>query len=350
MRTMAAAALMILFATTGKSETPAPVLALNSLDPIELAAGREVNGIETHESTFGRFRYRFTNEKNKQMFLGNPALHAIQFGGACGKMGPFSGTGNPGRFFVYDNRIYIFASEFCRDSFKKNPAIHIDKANPGISGSDEERRKGTILIEKVLKGFGGAKPVDAMKSLRKVEKITYREGKKETIGHGQATWVFPDCIRVEEDFGTPFGHVVKGQGGFELYGQKSWSLEPAMRDVAWRSALRHPLMMLHNRNSKGFVAMGRGENELEVSLDGSTSLWTLDLNTGHILKVEYTGRHGTVGKIVKYYSDFKPVNGVVIPHSCKEFFNDRELTTPERQVQSIVVNPELNAGQFLQSK
>jgi YHS domain-containing protein len=349
-RHLTAIALLCGGTAAGRAETPSPILALKGLDPIALAVGKETPGIEAHEAAFGRFKYRFANAENKRAFLANPERHAIQFGGACGKMGPFSGAGNPERYFIHDQRIYIFASESCRDAFKKDPEKHIERPNPALKGTDDEKRRGARLVEKALDGFGGAKQVDALKSLRRVEKIIYRQNNKESVGVGRTTWVFPVALRVEEDYGTPYGHVVKGGGGFELYGKQNWTLEPAMRDVAWRQALREPLMMLRNRNAKGFVALARAENELEVALDGAACRWSLDEKTGQVRKVVYTSRRGTVGENAVVYSDFKSVNGVVLPHARKDYFNGKELALPERRIQSLEVNSDVKPDLFLQPK
>jgi YHS domain-containing protein len=332
------------------AETPTPVLAFNGFDPVALASGKETPGKESIEASYGRFKYRFANEDNKKAFLDKPDERAIQFGGACGKMGPFSGTGNPTRYHVHAGRIYIFASESCRDAFKKDPEKHIDRPNPVPEGSEDERARGAKLIDRALNGFGGAKAVDATKTLTRVEKIVYKQGGKETVGTGRATWVFPDTVRVEEDYGTPYGHVVKGKSGFELYGKQDWTLEPAMRDDAWRRALREPLVMLRSRQAKGFMAVARGANTVEVSLDGATSTWTLDEKTGRILKAEFLARRGTVGDNAVAYDDFKSVSGLILPHKRTEFFNGKELTVPEKRIESLEVNGDVKADLFVQPK
>ncbi len=333
-----------------RAETPPPVLALKGLDPVALVAGNESPGLDSIEAEFGRFKYRFANEANKKAFLAKPQQHAIQFGGACGKMGPFSGTGSPDRYFIHDKRLYIFASEFCRDAFKKEPEKYIERPNPVPPGTDDEKKRGAILITKAVEGFGGEKVVDAVKTLQRIEKIVYKQGEKATIGTGRATWVFPDRLRIEEDYGTPYGHVVARDGGFELYGKKNWTLEPAMRDDAWRRALREPLVMLRNRTAKGFTAVARGENSVDVALDGATSTWTIDKKTGRIVKTEFKTRRGTVGNAAIAYSDFKELNGLVIPHTRIEFFNGKEQTLPVKRIEKVVVNGDVNRELFLQPK
>jgi hypothetical protein len=170
------------------------------------------------------------------------------------------------------------------------------------------------------------------------------------VGTVRTTWVFPDTVRVEEDYGTPYGHVVKAKSGFELYGKQDWPLEPAMRDDAWRRALREPLVMLRNRRAKGFVAVARGPNSVEVSLDGATSTWTLEEKTGQILKVEFKARHGTVGDNAVSYNDFKRVGSLVLPHKRTEYFNGKEQTVPSKRIESLEVNGDVKADLFVQPK
>jgi YHS domain-containing protein len=330
-----------------QAETPPPELALKGLDPVALANGKEMAGNESIEAVYGRFKYWFASEANKQVFRAKPGERGIQFGGACGKMGPFSGSGSPDRYYVYDGRIYIFASEFCRDAFRKDPEKHIDRPNPVPEGTEDERARGAKLIERALVGFGGAKVVDSVNTLTRVEKIVYRQGGKETIGVGRTTWRFPDAVRVEEDYGTPYGHVVAGGSGFELYDELNWTLEPAMRDDAWRQALREPLLLLRHRHAKGFVAVARGPNTVEVSLDGATSTWTLSENTDLILKTEFRARRGTVGDNAVAFDDFRTVSSLVLPHKRTEFFNGKELTIPEKSIESIDVDGDLRTDLFV---
>ncbi len=339
-----------LLAIPARAETPPPPLALKGLDPIALAAGQETNGLDTIEASYGRFMYRFANEKNKAAFLAKPEERAIQFGGACGKMGPFSGTGNAERFYIHDKQIYIFASEFCRDAFKKDPVKFIERPNPAPKGTDDERKRGIALVAKALGGFGGAKAVDGVKTLRRVETIVYRQNGKETVGTGRTTWAFPHAVRVEEDYGTPYGFVVNGEQGFEHFGKQSWPLEPTIRETGWRAALREPLLMLRHRDAKGFVAVARGEDKVEVALGGATNLWTLDATTGRVVKAEYAARRGPVGENVVEYSEFKAVGGVVLPHARAERFNGKTIAVPERTIQPIEVNPELKPDLFLPPK
>lgn len=334
-------------ASPARAETPPTELALKGLDPVDLANGKETPGSESLGAVYGRFKYWFASEDNRQLFLANPGERGIQFGGACGKMGPFSGSGSADRYYVYDGRIYIFASEFCQDAFRKDPEKHIDRPNPVPEGTEDERARGTKLIERALQGFGGVQTVDMVNTLIRVEQIIYRQGGQVTVGTGRTTWIFPNSVRVEEEYGTPYGYVVKGRTGFELYGEQDWDLEPAMRDDAWRRALREPLLLLRNRSAQGFVAVARGPNTVEVSLDGATSIWTLGEGNDFLVKTEFKARRGIVGNNVIAFDDFRVVNGLVLPHKRTEFFNGKELTTPEKSIESIDVNADIQAELFV---
>jgi YHS domain-containing protein len=335
-----------------------PPLAVKGLDPIALSQGKEIAGLESLESRHGLYRYRFANKENKAAFEAKPEERGIQFGGACGKMGPFSGNGNPARFFVHDGRIYTFASESCRDSFKKDPEKHIERPNPVPQGSAEQRKRGGELVDLALVGFGGAKHVDGLKTLQEVTRQVYKHGEKETISKHQVAWAFPDRVRIVEEFSVPYGFVVDGQKGHQISGKESSTLENSMREVAWRQALRQPLAMLKNRNAKGFVAIAKGPGKvgetavelLVVSLHGATSTWSVEPKSGRILQVQYEARRGMVGDNVVKFADFRDVDGLIMPYHRSTFFNGKAVTSPEVQIERIVPNGEINPEIFKPSK
>ncbi len=357
-RTLFGTLLFVALATNAAAESPEPVLALNGLDPIALIDGKEVPGLETIEITHGLFRYRFANPENKATFTAKPDDHGIQFGGACGKMGPFSGNGNPSRFYVHDRRIYVFASESCRDGFKRDPVKHIEQPNPVPMGTAEQKQQGAALVEKALSGFGGAARVDGLKSLKATVKHVYKSGNTETIGTKRVIWSFPRRVRIEEEFSTAYGFVIDGQQGAQFAGAKNWPMDMSMRDFGWRQALREPLAMLRNRDAKGFVAIAQGKGEVDgqsvellaVALDGATSTWSIDAKSGRILQCAYNARRGVVGDVVVKYSDFREVDGLTLPHVSAIAFNGKPVASPEVRHDSFVVNGDIKPGVFTGGK
>ncbi|MFM1803479.1 MAG: hypothetical protein RL136_358 [Planctomycetota bacterium] len=101
---------------------PAAERPLFPFDPVILiGTGERLEGAPERESVYGSYRYRFATDASKRAFDAVPSRFAIAFGGGCGRMGPLSGAGDVGRFDVFGEKIYIFASDACRDSFMKSP-------------------------------------------------------------------------------------------------------------------------------------------------------------------------------------------------------------------------------------
>lgn len=102
--------------------------ALGGLDPVFLCRGSERPGREDLVAAHGRYRYAFASEASREAFLSDPAAFAIQLDGACAYMaasGASPGSGDPDRYLVHDERIYIFATENCRESFALTPDEYV---------------------------------------------------------------------------------------------------------------------------------------------------------------------------------------------------------------------------------
>jgi hypothetical protein len=273
-------------------------------------------------------------------------------------MGPLSGTGSPDRFLVHAGRIYVFASEGCRDGFRKDPERHIEQANPVPKATPEQLQSGERLVNRVLVGFGGADKVDKVKSFHLVAKHVYKQGDKEVIGTHRTWWAFPGRVRDEEEFSTPYGFVVRPDGGFEFGGKINWQIAPDVREFAWRRALREPFAALKHRSEKGFVAVSAGSGKidetpverLDVALNGATSTWSVDPKTGRIFQIEYQARRGTVGANLVKYSDFREVQGLWMPHRRTAYFNGKEITSPEVRIERIAFDVEIKADLFEPAK
>lgn len=354
LRVHAALPLLLVFAASVTAETPEPVLALKGLDPIELGRGKEVPGQEALECRQGLYRYRFANAENRRLFESKPKEYGIQFGGACGRMGPFSGNGHPDRFWVHDRRIYLFASEACRNSFKKDPEKHIDRPNPVPDAAAERLKRGAALLELALNGFGGADRVDGLKSYQETVKQLYRSGNQESSSTRRLTWVFPDAVHMVEEFSNPYGYAARGPAAIQIAGKQSWPINSNLRDIAWRQVLREPLPLLRQRKTKGFLAVAGAPvmlddmqvEQLIVALHGGTTTWSIDPKTGRIVQVAYQGRRWTIGDIKVKFSDFRSVKGLILPHKRQEFFDGKPVTNPEQELQGIVLDGEVKMELF----
>ncbi len=350
-------ALVSLFAYAPVSaEAPEPVLALKGNDPVALIDGKETPGDEKIELTHGLFRYRFSNEDNKKLFQSKPEEYGIQLGGACGRMGPFSGNGSPARYFVHNRRIYVFASENCRNSFKLDPVAHIELPNPVPEGPDVQKRRGAELVELALKGFGGADKVDGLKSLQSLSTWVYGQGKNETVAKHNVFWSAPDLFRVEDVFNSTYGYTLNGKHGIQMEGKKHWPLASSLHAVGHRQMLREPLILLTQHKLPGFVAIARGKETLDgvvvdlvdVALDGATSLWYIESNTGRILEVAYQAQRTKNGLNVVKYSDFRQVDGLTLPFASTESFNGKVVNDPVKTVDGYVINADIKKERFSQ--
>ncbi len=75
-----------------------------------------------------RISHHFATAASRKSFESDPERYEIQLKGACAFMarnGAPPGSGDPDRYYVHGGRIYIFASENCRDSFKVAPSRYL---------------------------------------------------------------------------------------------------------------------------------------------------------------------------------------------------------------------------------
>lgn len=361
MKVRFAATLLTLFALAAPSSRgagkPPVVDALKGLDPVALAEGKELSGAEKLSVTSGNYRYQFANEENRRRFEKKPEQYGIQMGGACARMGPLSGSGSAGRFYVHDGRIYVFASEACRNTFKASPESFLDREEPALVGTEAEKQRGLDLIKLALKGFGGAERVDSMTNVEVRIAIAYKSGNQVTTGERVWKAAFPGRFREDESWGksSGYGHGLSPDGGFQFDSKHSWKVVPSVRSYMEREFLREPLALLKARRDPGFqaAAAGRvqvGESEVELlkaALRGMTVTMAIDPETGRIVQVRYEGRAGgAIGAVTKDFSDFRATDGLVLPFRRQITFNGKAVTNPSVEVQSVKVNTPIDSALF----
>ena len=342
------------------AQTPKQVVTvLKGFDPVELVNGKEVPGQESLSVTRVRYRYLFASEANKKTFEKSPADYQIQLGGGCGQMGSLSGAGNPDRFHVFNKRIYIFASESCRNSFKKNPDIHIEAPDAVPTGTAAEKKRGQELIALALKGFGGAAKVDAVKNYQMKIKLGYKSGNQISEYPQTKTVAFPGNFRDEYDWGaSQTGDVLSANGAVSLTARNSesdaWLREEPVKAALERALYREPLAIFKARKEKGFVAFAAGKAKvgeaevelLKVGFKGATSTLGIEPKSGRVLQIAYRDRKGAFGDVVKTFSDFRAVDGVMLPFGIAESFNGKAVISPTVSVESIAINGKLDAKLF----
>ena len=231
-------------------------LALGGLDPLELSLGDKVPGKESLEVQWGRYTYRFGGESTRDAFLAQPENWAIQWGGACARMGPLGDRGDTERYAVVGAKIYVFASDECRATFLKGTERFMARVQLDWPQGRAATAGGRNWIEKAAVAHGSevfdgkgalrlARTSEAGGWSRREELLIGKAGEvrralaawKTSEGPGQAVetaWVLgPKPFTVEE------GQV------FDL-------LSAAEREDVLRYAHRQPLYLLWARRQPGF--------------------------------------------------------------------------------------------------
>lgn len=311
-----------------------------NVDPVELVRGTEVQGKEDISATYYRFRYLFANEANKAEFEKHPKKYEIQLGGACARMGPLSGVGRPDLYTVYQGKIYIFASEACRNTFLRAPELVLERPEAVPTGSDKAKREGRELLGKAVAAMGGAGRIDAVE--------VYQERReRESDSEGQAynvvdtlTIKFPDKVRTDHIWGDDrYTMVVTGDDAWKEEPDQTFSLHPQQREAAEAQYLgRNLLVILKSRNDPKLVAVHTGRQEFDykgepvplelvsVHYHGATSILGLDPESGRILLRVYHGRgpNGLLGFVERIFTDFESVDGILLPKNATVRFNGEE--------------------------
>lgn len=119
------------------TNSAASALAMNGFCPVCIVEMKKwVRGDVQHQAMYDGKSYRFPSEKQKNMFLADPAKYAPALGGDCivcfAKMNQrVAGSVQTGS--IYKGRVYLFPDEAQRAEFRANPDrfVSVDVANGG---------------------------------------------------------------------------------------------------------------------------------------------------------------------------------------------------------------------------
>jgi YHS domain-containing protein len=334
----------------------ADIVPLKGLDPVELSAGKEVAGKDSITAKAGRFTYQFANEANKSTFLAAPEKYGIQFGGACMKMGPLSGYGSPERWDVYDGRIYLFASESCRNAFRADQKKFIDTVDETPKGTDAQKKTGAELMAKAVAAAGGEKRLKELKTYQVKTKLTQplRDGKS-FVYHRTfaASFKDPTAAEWESYDNVKYGWVYSPKVAYRTSSKEWEEVDTQVRDFMAREVARKPLWLLVAwlNGSVQAITLGKdtiGDTPIEqvsVSLNGATTTLNIDPKTGSILSSAYRGRAAVgISNVVRIYSDFKVVNGVTVPFTVNTKIDGKLVEgVTKAEIESITIDEAIPA-------
>ncbi len=85
---------------------------------------------------------------------------------------------------------------------------------------------------------------------------------------------------------------------------------------------------------------------VHVGLDGDTNALGIDPETGQILSIAYRGTTfmGAPGEVEQHYSDFREVDGLMLPFASSTTFNGEPMLTGT--VESTEVDVEVEDSEF----
>jgi len=207
-----------------------------------------------------------------------------------------------------------------------------------VEVTEEDRRRGGELIALAVEGIGGAERLDALESYR--TELDYRMQIPGGAGMQMRTtaiFVLPDRLRWEVN--TPMGpmvQVVAPDAGFAVApGQGVIPLPQSQREQLRATFRRIPMMLLRARDDQGFEAAAAGTGEVDgatvervrVTVGDQVTTLGIDPETGRVSSLEYRGPNpmGVPGLHRTVFSDFREVDGLVVPHSTVSTFEGEPM-------------------------
>jgi YHS domain-containing protein len=354
---------------TAQSGPPSakPEIPLLGLDPVLLLQGKEVQGDLNISVTRRGYKYLFANAENKARFEQSPERYEIQFGGICAR----DGSGGPVReaeiYFVHQDRLYVFHSFECQKEFAAAPENYFESAAsaPKINASPEALKKGAALIEKAVAAMGGAAAIDSLTSYQEVgttaEMMGGPDGIKVREVKNSTTLVFPGQIRKEQTTNAPRPTLVIGtKDAFGVFQNRAMSMPPAEREKLERQVKLKLLSILRARNGAGFKASlaepqklgGTTLEQVTVEFDGLPLTLGIEPTLGRIQRLAYRGRgpNYNFGEIAQVFSDFRQIEGVLLPFKISGTFNGQPEPTQSSVIESIKLNAQIDPALFERPK
>ena len=326
------------------SSTPKSVIPLEGLDPVMLSQGKEVQGDMKYKVTRGRFQYLFANAENKAMFEKEPSRYEIQLDGSCARMGAPT-AGNPDLYTVHKGRIYIFGSEECQTLFKAAPEKYLEvEAAPKSPPSAEMVKRGQSLIAKAVEALGAGSKLDQPQTFQRTE---LRGNQVKSI----LVLAFPDAVRQEmirPNF--TLASVITSSESFTLVNNRATPMREANRTAISKELFHDLIVLLRARTRPGFKAWlaGNSAERVEIELPGFTTTLGIDPGTGRVTNQAYRGRGpgGVVGQIVIDYSDFRTVEGLVLPFKMTANFDGQPFPALSATIDAITINGQVDPSSF----
>ena len=218
----------------------------------------------------------------------------------------------------------------------------------------EGESKGAALIALAVQGIGGAERLAEVKSLRinSSMEVTSPQGTMQM--QTRALVSLPGRLRFETLL--PFGVMAQVLNGEKSFMQTPQGAQPLVVEQRQRLASnlsRLVPVLLASRQEEGFRAVAQGEEDVngtkvqKVYVESAGESQTLGIDTeGKIVSVEYEGlgMSGAPGEIFQTFSDFREVEGLILPFASTTKFNGEVMMLGTNEL--VEVNPEVDEEAF----
>ncbi len=326
------------------------------VDVVELFNGKEVAGTGIYSSSVHRYVYFFSNQANKKLFDENSEKYKIQLGGACGRMGPLSGAGSTSIFTVLKDKLYIFASQECKNTFLKRNEELIETDDPVPAPSMEDVEKGKTLLAGVLLAHGGADKFNSVSSYGESysKEIEYQNTNVKVSD--VSVYSFPGKYRIDNYWDKyKWARILNGSKGIFSENPDSRIMDDSQIRAAKKVAAHNLFYLLKSASAGNGIIYSAGKSEFAgnsyevINIYAEGTLHSLLINkNGRIYGVQYTGRGPGlfIGRIENYYSDYKVVDGIILPATITTLFNNMPVPSLTKTASDISVNKQYTEDFF----
>lgn len=346
-------------------------------DPIALAQGHETPGDPALSATHNLYTYHFASQSNLDIFLADPDLHAIQFNGACARMGPLSAPSNARRFAVHDNRIYLFASESCRETFLKHADDLLDTDDRTPLPVQCEDVRGHELLALATTWIGGQSALDSITTYTERQAIPYVSANETMDHHTTLALEFTPEGQLTRAYRQDDWHHY-GAWGESLTPDNAWqharqrengpttntALVPSQRRALERTLARSLVVALRAAHlpdallyrASNSTIPGPTDSDppiavenLSIHHNGVTTTLSIDPATGQIHAVTFRahgGPHSMLGRRTYRFTQYTTIAGLQLPTAAAALFNDQPDLSADIPSLDIEINNPLDPAWF----
>lgn len=224
-----------------------------------------------------------------------------------------------------------------------------------VEATQEARQEGSALLSAAVEAHGGAAAFGAFRSVRQTASATAMVPGSEMRVEIDQLVVYPDRIR--QAVTLPQGTMVQVMAGDEAFLETPAGVQPldaGRRDSLSLGLLRTFPVLLRSAAEGQLDAVAAGADALdgvavelvEVSTAGQTLRLALAADDRRVLELRFRGSDftGTPGEVRQRYSDFREVDGLLLPFAVEATFEGQPHM--RSTITGAVVNGEVDAALF----